>query len=193
MSQTTKWAMAMALKRIMTQKPLSKITIADITEACGINRMKFYYHFQDIFDLIDWICQEEGAKAIQGRKNYKTWQEGFLALCCATKENRSFVEGVYHSIQREKIENYLCRVVYDLLFDVVCELSKDYYISLENKQYIADFYKHGFVGIILEWVKCGMKEDPKIFVSRVSQMIHGQLLLAIKNMAETPILSKELE
>ena len=32
MSQTTKWAMAMALKRIMTQKPLSKITIADITE-----------------------------------------------------------------------------------------------------------------------------------------------------------------
>lgn len=95
--------------------------------------------------------------------------------------------------QREKIENYLCRVVYDLLFDVVCELSKDYYISLENKQYIANFYKHGFVGIILEWVKCGMKEDPKIFVSRVSQMIHGQLLLAIKNMAETPILSKELE
>ena len=103
------------------------------------------------------------------------------------------MEGVYHSIQREKIENYLCRVVYDLLFDVVCELSKDYYISLENKQYIANFYKHGFVGIILEWVKCGMKEDPKIFVSRVSQMIHGQLLLAIKNMAETPILSKELE
>ena len=48
MSQTTKWAMAMALKRIMTQKPLSKITIADITEACGINRMTFYYHFQDI-------------------------------------------------------------------------------------------------------------------------------------------------
>ena len=179
MSQTTKWAMAMALKRIMTQKPLSKITIADITEACGINRMTFYYHFQDIFDLIDWICQEEGAKAIQGRKNYKTWQEGFLALCCATRENRAFVEGVYHSIQREKIENYLCRVVYDLLF--------------ENKQYIADFYKHGFVGIILEWVKCGMKEDPKIFVSRVSQMIHGQLLLAIKNMAEIPILSKELE
>ena len=46
---------------------------------------------------------------------------------------------------------------------------------------------------MLEWVKYGMKEDPKIFVSRVSQMIHGQLLLAIKNMAETPILSKEME
>ena len=57
MSQTTKWALAMSLQRVMAQKPLSKITIADITQDCGINRMTFYYHFQDIFDLIDWICQ----------------------------------------------------------------------------------------------------------------------------------------
>lgn len=77
MSQTTKRALAMSLKHIMAKKPLSKITIADITEDCGINRMTFYYHFQDIFDLIDWICQEEGAKAIQGRKNYKPGRKGF--------------------------------------------------------------------------------------------------------------------
>ena len=57
MSQTTKWAMAMALKCIMTQKPLSKITIADITEACGINRMTFYYHFQDIYDLFPALSE----------------------------------------------------------------------------------------------------------------------------------------
>ena len=80
MSQTTKRALAMSLKHIMAKKPLSKITIADITEDCGINRMTFYYHFQDIFDLIDWICQEEGAKAIQGRKNYKTYMIYCLML-----------------------------------------------------------------------------------------------------------------
>ena len=105
MSQVTKRALEASLKKLLLERPLDKITVTDIAEDCGINRMTFYYHFQDIFDLIDWICQEEGAKAIQGRKNYKTWQEGFLALCCATRENRAFVEGVYHSIQREKIEN----------------------------------------------------------------------------------------
>lgn len=87
MSQVTKRALEQSLKNLLLKKPLTKITINDIAEDCGINRMTFYYHFQDIFDLIDWICQEEGAKAIQGRKNYKTWQEGFLALCCATREN----------------------------------------------------------------------------------------------------------
>ena len=191
MSQTTKWALAMSLQRVMAQKPLSKITIADITQDCGINRMTFYYHFQDIFDLIDWICQEEGAKAIQGRKGYETWQDGFIALCHAMIKNRAFVEGVYHSVQREQIENYLFRVVYDLLLDVVCELSEGYSISHENQRYITNFYKFGFVGVVLEWVKNGMNEAPEAMVERVSQMMHGQLLLAIQNMDSNSILSNK--
>ena len=100
MSQTTKRALAQSLKRLMAQKPLSKITIADITEDCGINRMTFYYHFQDIYDLIEWICMEEGSQAIQGRTTYQTWQEGFVALCRATLDNRVFVEGVTHNMPK---------------------------------------------------------------------------------------------
>ena len=68
-SKLTKRALAASLKKLLAQKPLSKITIADITEDCGMNRMTFYYHFQDIYDLIDWICQEEGERALNG--NYK--------------------------------------------------------------------------------------------------------------------------
>ena len=48
MSQITKRALATSLKKLLAQKPLSKITISDITEDCGMNRMTFYYHFQDI-------------------------------------------------------------------------------------------------------------------------------------------------
>ena len=193
MCQTTKRALAMSLKHVMERKPLSKITIADITEDCGINRMTFYYHFQDIYDLIDWICQEEGARAIQGRKNYATWQDGFLALCHTIQANRVFVEGVYHSVQREKIENYLYQIVYDLLFDVVCELSDGSLISREDQQYITNFYKYGFVGVVLEWVRTGMKEPPERLTHQLSRMAHGQLLLAIQNMSEAPALSKEPE
>ena len=133
MSQTTKKAIAASLKALLARKPLSRITIADITEDCGINRMTFYYHFQDIFDLIDWICQEEGARAVRGRKDYRTWQEGFMALCQTVVENRTFVEGVYRSVQREQIENYLFRVVFDLLLPVIEERSQER-ISLRRRR-----------------------------------------------------------
>ena len=67
---------------LLLQKPLSKITISDITEDCGINRMTFYYHFKDIYDLVEWSCQEDASRALAGNKTYETWQQGFLQLSC---------------------------------------------------------------------------------------------------------------
>ena len=73
MSQTTKRALAQSLKKLLQTKPLSKITINDITEDCGINRMTFYYHFKDIYDLVEWACLEDATKALEGKKTAETW------------------------------------------------------------------------------------------------------------------------
>ena len=53
MSNITKIAMAQSLKRMLLIKDLDKITISDITNDCGINRQTFYYHFKDIYDLLE--------------------------------------------------------------------------------------------------------------------------------------------
>ena len=79
MAQTTKKALAASLKHLLLQKPLNKITISDIARDCGINRMTFYYHFKDIYDLVEWMCIDESAKALEGKKEYDTWQQGFWA------------------------------------------------------------------------------------------------------------------
>ena len=63
MPNTTKQALEESLKHMLLKKPLDKITIRDITEDCGISRMAFYYHFQDIYDLVEWACAEDVARA----------------------------------------------------------------------------------------------------------------------------------
>ena len=78
MSQTTKRALAQSLKKLLQTKPLSKITINDIAEDCGVSRMTFYYHFADIYDLVEWTCQEDASVALAGNKTYSTWQQGVL-------------------------------------------------------------------------------------------------------------------
>ena len=55
MSQVTKRALAASLIKLLSQKPLDKVTVKDIIEDCGVNRQTFYYHFKDIYDLVDWI------------------------------------------------------------------------------------------------------------------------------------------
>ena len=89
MPNTTKQALEESLKHMLLKKPLDKITIRDITEDCGISRMAFYYHFKDIYDLVEWACIEDASKALQGKKTYETWQEGLLRRCRKTSPSSS--------------------------------------------------------------------------------------------------------
>lgn len=59
MSQMTKQALANSLKSLLQKKTLNKITIKDIVDDCGVNRQTFYYHFQDVYDLVDWIFHHD--------------------------------------------------------------------------------------------------------------------------------------
>lgn len=56
MTNATKLALEESLKHLLLKKPLDKITINDLTTDCGISRMTFYYHFKDIYDLVEWCC-----------------------------------------------------------------------------------------------------------------------------------------
>ena len=80
MSQMTKRALEASLKELLRHKPLDKITVSDLTDHCGVNRMTFYYHFKDIYDLVEWCCEEDAARALAGQKTYDTWQQGFLQI-----------------------------------------------------------------------------------------------------------------
>ena len=121
MSDLTKRALEQSLKNLLLQKPLHKITISDIADDCGINRMTFYYHFKDIYDLVEWSCQEDAAKALAGKKTYETWQQGFEQIFEAVLANKPFIMNVYHSVSREQVETYLYKLTYDLLEGVVEE------------------------------------------------------------------------
>ena len=139
MSNTTKQALEASLKKVMLQKPLDKITISDITLDCGISRMAFYYHFKDIYDLVEWSCLEDAKRALQGKKTY------------------------------------------DLLKAVVEEKTAGMQIREEQKEFIANFYKYSFVGIMLDWIKQGMKEDYSEIVDNMALTLHGSITNSVQN------------
>ena len=139
MSNTTKQNLEASLKKVMLHKPLDKITISDITSDCGISRMAFYYHFKDIYDLVEWSCLEDAKRALQGKKTY------------------------------------------DLLKAVVEEKTAGMQIREEQKEFIANFYKYSFVGIMLDWIKQGMKEDYSEIVDNMALTLHGSITNSVQN------------
>ena len=179
MSQTTKRALGASLKKLLLQKPLNKITISDIAEECGISRMTFYYHFKDIYDLVEWTCVEDAAQALEGKKTYDTWQEGFLNIFHAVQANKPFVMNVYRCVSRERIEQYLNPLIHSLILGVVQEKSVGMSVSEADQQFIANFYEYAFIGVMLEWIGSNMREDPAAIVERTSKLVHGSILRAL--------------
>lgn len=180
----TKQIIEDSLKKLMLQKPLDKITIRDLTEDCGISRMTFYYHFKDIYDLVEWSCIADATRALEGKKTYDTWNEGLLQIFEAVYENKPFILNAYRCISRDQIESFLFHLTSDLIMAVVEEKAADTEVSEENRRFIADFYKYSFVGIMLDWIKQGMKDDYSMIAEKMSITVHGSIANSIHNFSD---------
>ena len=174
-SQVTKRALEQSLKNLLLKKPLNKITITDITEDCGINRMTFYYHFQDIYDLVEWACYEDAKKALENKKTHDTWQQGLTQLLYAVRDNKPFIINVYNCVDKGQVEKYLKPLTDDLLLGVVEEESINVNVREEDKKFIAQVYSYCFVGIMLDWIKNDMKEKPEDLVERLALVLDGDI------------------
>ena len=175
MSQITKRALEQSLKNLLLKKPLSKITISDLTEDCGMNRMTFYYHFKDIYDLVEWSCLTDAKRALDEKKTYDTWQQGFLQILEAVQANKPFIMNVYHCVHREQVEIYLRPLVEDLILNVVNEEAGGLNVGDEDKMFIVQAYSYIFIGIMLDWIKEDMKENPQEIVERLNKLIKGSI------------------
>ena len=75
MANTTKRMLSMSLKKLLSKTTLDNITIQDITNDAEVSRKTFYYHFQDIYDLLDWTLQEDARHLVANKINLDNWEE----------------------------------------------------------------------------------------------------------------------
>ena len=129
---------------------------------------------------MEWVCLEDARVALDGKKTYDTWEEGYLRIFDAVLENKPFILNVYRCADREQVENYLYRITYDLLIHVINEKAKGMNVRDEDKKFLANFYKYAFVGLVLDWIKHDMKDDPNIIVADLSVAIHGSVSAALE-------------
>lgn len=175
MSQTTRMALAASLKKLLEEKPLEKISIRDITEDSEVNRQTFYYHYRDIYDLIEWVFINEGGKVLREHNSYESFQEGFLSIFYYLEGNKRLVLSTFHSIGREQLERFLFGEVYKLLSGLVNDEIIGESISDANKAFIIDFYKYALAGTMFQWIRTDMQEDPKIIANNISRLITGDI------------------
>ena len=106
-SETTCQAISGALKQLMAQKPLERITVAEIMDTCGMRRQHFYYYFTDIYDLLRWTFDKEALELLQQQQGVSPWQNGFLHLFQYINQNRAVCLCALDSLGKESLKRLL--------------------------------------------------------------------------------------
>lgn len=81
MKEFTKAAIADTFMELLQEHTIDHITVKDLAEKCGINRQTFYYHFADIYDLMEWTLDNELKKFLERYdKTDADWKEQLQQL-----------------------------------------------------------------------------------------------------------------
>ena len=182
MSQRTKREIKRAYKRLLLTQPINKITISDIADECGINRMTFYYHFKDIYELIEWSCLYDIENVLKEKKANNTWKMGFLRVFNAFLDNKAFVLKLERSDTRGYIEKLLNEFMFDLIMNEVEKQSVDMQVKEEDKIFLANFFKYAFCGVFADWISGGMESDPEQIIAKLGIVVEGDLIKALNKL-----------
>lgn len=175
MSKNTKPTILAAFDEILHKKQFNKITVKDITDVCGISRMTFYYHFDDIYDLMNKSIIEKIKSAISTNIRYENWREEYISIFKNLLEHRSYFAKVTPHADFTSVERHLCESASDIIDNIVDEVAYRHglKISEHNKEFLVSFYAFSMSGFLLKWLAGGMKEVPEDFITRLCVLLEG--------------------
>lgn len=183
MLKNAKQVFAESLKKMLSKKSLDHITVKDLVEDCGVSRQAFYYHFTDIYNLVEWIFIEEASAALANNCDIDTWQQGYCRVLKRMCENKDLVINSYRSVSREYLENFMYKVLYQVIYPVVEEQAAGLNVDKKHKEFIAHFYSLAIVAMGIDWVRTGMKEEPEEIAEQVAVLVKGDFQKALKKYA----------
>lgn len=163
-SLITKRALASSLKELMKTQPLTKISVGDICEKCGMNRKSFYYHFCDKYDLVNWIFDTEFSE-IRNRPDHIT---KFEEICEYFYADREFYRNALQITGQNSFRDYFRMQIQPVLKELVGNL----FDSEEDTEFLVTFLADGMVSALIRWLN-GSDPEPPGGDGAQSQAHHG--------------------
>lgn len=182
MAKDTKQRLADSLKSLLSQKTLDHITVKEIVAKCGINRQTFYYNFQDVYALLDWIFQQEIVRLQLGDPDCP-WKEGFCRTVQYLRDNQKLVLNAYRSVGRIRLEQYLTDILFPIMRRQAAANAQGLEVTSQEREFVAQLHTSAFLGILFSWMDRGMPEVTPLSLQKVALLIDGSIQSMLKQIA----------
>lgn len=160
MNNQTKDAMSSALVSLLKKNPISKITVFDITNKCHVNRQTFYYHFNDIYELLEYTLDCQVKKRIDNKEFEKyNVQEAANYFRNVVEEQRIYVLNAYDSRNHAYYEQIIKKQFYPSIYKMITNIDESKYVKENNLEFIANALTKIIVGLFMDWIANGAPDN----------------------------------
>lgn len=158
--------LAESFKELSMEKPVEKITIKEITDHAGVIRVTFYNHFQDKYELLEWICREEIVSPTRILLGNNMQREAVMFMFTAILKNQEFYSHVARTGGQNSFESIVKGLVSETIEDyfIEHETTKSKKYSWLTPKWIADYYSQSLTFILMSWIEKGMNVPPEDMV-----------------------------
>lgn len=182
-SLQTKQKLAASLKKFMMLKSLNKITVTDIIKDCNVNRKTFYYHFEDIYDLLKWILEQEAVEVVKKFDLMVDYKEAIIFVMNYIESNAHILACAYDSLGREEMRRFLYHDFTSIIETLIDNVEKELGLCVkkEFKYFVCDLYTESLAGILIEWFKNPQNRCKEQVVEYLSIIFRSSLPEIMKN------------
>ncbi|WP_294653649.1 TetR/AcrR family transcriptional regulator C-terminal domain-containing protein [uncultured Ruminococcus sp.] len=177
----TKKMLSASLKHCMEKKSLSKITVTDIVTDCGLNRKTFYYHFQDVPDLLKWTLEQEAVDVVKQFDLLNELEEALRFAVRYIRENSHMINCAYDSIGRDELKRFLNHDFQSIVMSIVeqIERKENVHTDPDAKKIICNFYTEGMAGELVDLLKSRDAAQDEKSIRCISLVVRTSLEAAV--------------
>ncbi|MDD6182312.1 MAG: TetR/AcrR family transcriptional regulator C-terminal domain-containing protein [Lachnospiraceae bacterium] len=147
----TKEKIATAVKELMRQKSIRKITVQDIMDETGMKRQSFYYHFQDIYDVIEWICFKELIHKVDVEQETSI-EEWLGDLIDTIEEDRCFYRKLANEVEWRRIALRAKEPVAEQIEKLLMHSRESEGNTTEENLFLIDFFSTSLIYYLLDFI-----------------------------------------
>lgn len=180
MKEFTKAAIADTFMELLQEHTIDHITVKDLAEKCGINRQTFYYHFADIYDLMEWTLDNELKKFLERYdKTDADWKEQLKEqlqqLFVFFRFRGQQVLHAYDSQNRLYYEQFIYRQMLPAIHKLILTYEEAETLAEGKAEFIEHVYTRMIVNFFLDWLDEGMPDEETVRLSDYVHFMEGSL------------------
>lgn len=183
MSELTKKAIQQSLMEQLESKPLSEITVVGLCKSCGINHNTFYYHYPDIYAVIQEYFDNCLKDVIAVYDETLSWERAFDKAIEPVLQHKKAVYHIYDSVRKELLIYYFYQSSLNVMDKFAHSILPEVKATEKDRSLIARFFASALTALVLSWVKEGMKENPYQLVERFGFLFNGSIEEALRRSA----------